>query len=388
MRSPTGQPVRPLEDDQVDRPEVYARRRVQPTGTNRPRAWDSSPWCSCSLCSCSIQRLTSERAHAHQISGGKSGGKTPVPIPNTEVKTASADGTWGETPRESRSPPDLCNERPPRTGNACAGAFVALGDREERADTLAAMPRPQDRGPRPLARGAIVAVVEGPPIRRTEPTTAATRGRGATSGTRSSGSAARRARAYDEQLMKAADAYSRDHERDDCACSDRCAARCGLVERARAARPRAVPRRHYPAAAKELEAFVELSRSVEQHPVLIDCYRAERRWRKVDDAGASRRRVPGRDRQRGPIVAAGSLADLGRIEQTIALLTRADGRSADPSLTTCASWYPSPILRSGPATCLGPGRCSDRVRREDADSPTSPSAWGPALTAVRGRLRG
>ena len=29
----------------------------------------------------------------------------PVPIPNTEVKLFSADGTWGETPWESRSSP-------------------------------------------------------------------------------------------------------------------------------------------------------------------------------------------------------------------------------------------------------------------------------------------
>jgi hypothetical protein len=40
-----------------------------------------------------------------QVSGGNCGGETPVPIPNTEVKTASADGTWGVTPWESRSPP-------------------------------------------------------------------------------------------------------------------------------------------------------------------------------------------------------------------------------------------------------------------------------------------
>ena len=31
---------------------------------------------------------------------------SPVPIPNTEVKPFSADGTWLETARESRSPPD------------------------------------------------------------------------------------------------------------------------------------------------------------------------------------------------------------------------------------------------------------------------------------------
>ena len=39
--------------------------------------------------------------------GGESGGVTPVPIPNTEVKPASADGTWAETPWESRTPPDF-----------------------------------------------------------------------------------------------------------------------------------------------------------------------------------------------------------------------------------------------------------------------------------------
>jgi hypothetical protein len=41
-----------------------------------------------------------------KISGGHSGGVTPVPIPNTEVKPASADGTWGVAPWESRSPPE------------------------------------------------------------------------------------------------------------------------------------------------------------------------------------------------------------------------------------------------------------------------------------------
>ena len=43
--------------------------------------------------------------------GGDSGGATPVPIPNTEVKPTSADGTWDECPRESRSPPDFDKQR-------------------------------------------------------------------------------------------------------------------------------------------------------------------------------------------------------------------------------------------------------------------------------------
>jgi hypothetical protein len=37
--------------------------------------------------------------------GGYGDGVPPVPIPNTEVKPISADGTWGEIPWESRTPP-------------------------------------------------------------------------------------------------------------------------------------------------------------------------------------------------------------------------------------------------------------------------------------------
>ena len=40
------------------------------------------------------------------VSGGNGEGVPPVPIPNTEVKPFSADGTWLDTARESRSPPD------------------------------------------------------------------------------------------------------------------------------------------------------------------------------------------------------------------------------------------------------------------------------------------
>ena len=39
------------------------------------------------------------------LPGGHSGGETPVPIPNTEVKPSSADGTAWVTAWESRSLP-------------------------------------------------------------------------------------------------------------------------------------------------------------------------------------------------------------------------------------------------------------------------------------------
>jgi hypothetical protein len=38
-------------------------------------------------------------------SGGDSEKVTPVPIPNTEVKLLSADGSWGLSPCESRTLP-------------------------------------------------------------------------------------------------------------------------------------------------------------------------------------------------------------------------------------------------------------------------------------------
>ena len=40
-------------------------------------------------------------------SGDYSEEDTPVPIPNTEVKLFSADDTWRETARESRTSPDM-----------------------------------------------------------------------------------------------------------------------------------------------------------------------------------------------------------------------------------------------------------------------------------------
>ena len=46
------------------------------------------------------------RYEALKNSGDNGERDPPVPIPNTEVKPFSADGTWLETARESRSLPD------------------------------------------------------------------------------------------------------------------------------------------------------------------------------------------------------------------------------------------------------------------------------------------
>ena len=48
----------------------------------------------------------SKHPSEHKFSGDDGVREPPVPIPNTEVKPHSADGTWLETARESRSLPE------------------------------------------------------------------------------------------------------------------------------------------------------------------------------------------------------------------------------------------------------------------------------------------
>ena len=59
---------------------------------------------------CAVVRVKENEAlkeeKRNSISGDNGKRVPPVPIPNTEVKPLSADGTWLETARESRTPPD------------------------------------------------------------------------------------------------------------------------------------------------------------------------------------------------------------------------------------------------------------------------------------------
>jgi tetratricopeptide (TPR) repeat protein len=98
---------------------------------------------------------------------------------------------------------------------------------------------------------------------------------------------------------------------------------------------------NYRAAAKELEAFVELSGSVEQHPVLMDCYRAQHRWVRVDqfwrelaEASPSAELVT-----EGRIVEAGALADQGRVADAIELLSRKAQSVKRPREHHLRLWY-------------------------------------------------
>ena len=54
----------------------------------------------------------------YTISGDNGERDPPVPIPNTEVKPFSADGTWLETTWESRTLPDSMKKDSPLTGGS------------------------------------------------------------------------------------------------------------------------------------------------------------------------------------------------------------------------------------------------------------------------------
>ena len=55
-------------------------------------------------------------AKPYKISGDYGERDPPVPMPNTEVKPFSADGTWLETTWESRTLPDSMKKNPPLLG--------------------------------------------------------------------------------------------------------------------------------------------------------------------------------------------------------------------------------------------------------------------------------
>ena len=139
---PDASPSRPVEDYDLDRREVQARRRAQPTRTNQP----------CGLIVHSFFQsgntilvlwLYNEASLAlrNTVSPGGHGGEViPVPIPNTEVKSPSGEGTAGVARgrvarRQAFFPEPLPGQHP-------AGAFsFSWLRRELRRPADAASPR-------------------------------------------------------------------------------------------------------------------------------------------------------------------------------------------------------------------------------------------------------
>jgi tetratricopeptide (TPR) repeat protein len=172
-----------------------------------------------------------------------------------------------------------------------------------------------------------------------------------------------------QELGRAAEAVSAGHERD--------AAR--ILRPLRDAYPDAAAVREllglvhyrlgqYPAAARELGAFADLTGSVEQHPVLMDCARAQKKWARVAalweelaTSSPSAALV-----SEGRIVMAGSLADRGRLRDAVAMLERRGGNVQRPVEHHLRVWYALADLCERTGDLPRARELFDRVRRRDA----------------------
>jgi tetratricopeptide (TPR) repeat protein len=97
----------------------------------------------------------------------------------------------------------------------------------------------------------------------------------------------------------------------------------------------------YRDAARELKAYIDLTRDVDQHPVLADCYRALKRWKQVDALWDELRQAsPSAELvAEGRIVAAGAQADQGNLPAAIALLEAARADPKRPKDHHLRVWY-------------------------------------------------
>ncbi|HEX6311930.1 MAG TPA: tetratricopeptide repeat protein [Acidimicrobiia bacterium] len=174
---------------------------------------------------------------------------------------------------------------------------------------------------------------------------------------------------YYEQLAKAADAFGRDHERD----------AIRILRPLRDALPESPSVREllglslyrdgkFTAAARELEEYVRITDRVDQHPVLMDCYRAQRRWKRVDDLWRELAATspPPELATEGRIVAAGALADRGRVGDALRLLGRRATKVGRPREYHLRLWYALADLEERAGNLPRARALFDRVRAHDA----------------------
>ncbi|MDQ1509495.1 MAG: hypothetical protein QOG50_1339 [Actinomycetota bacterium] len=172
-----------------------------------------------------------------------------------------------------------------------------------------------------------------------------------------------------QELERAAEAFNSGHERD----------ALRIMRPLREAYPDVAAIRellglcHYrlgqfPAAARELGHFADLTGSVDQHPVLMDCARSQRKYARVESlwdelsaASPSAALVT-----EGRIVLAGSLADRGRLRDAIALLERRGNGVQRPADHHLRLWYTLADLCERSGDLPRARELFDRVRKRDA----------------------
>lgn len=129
----------------------------------------------------------------------------------------------------------------------------------------------------------------------------------------------------------------------------------------------------------ELEHFHALTRSVEQHPVLADCYRALRNWSKVEELWLELGEASPAPEliEEGRIVQAGALADRGRVADAIRFLERAPKVKGRPGVHQLRRWYATADLyeRAGD---------NSRARRLFSDIANADPDFGDAAERAAG----
>ena len=278
--------------------------------------------------------------------GGRTTGRPrPESLEDAGAPRSSAPRTGGRGRPDSRSGsgrgrPPAGNKRtsrntddrnPTRSGIQYPSPRYRRKDEPDAAPTAAARPalRKVRRGP---DRGAMV--VDKQKRTRKAPASQRRRLRSTEASEELRQLAGRGANRAIQELARAAEAVNAGHERD--------AAR--ILRPLRDAYPDAAAVREllglvhyrlgqYPAAARELGAFADLTGSVEQHPVLMDCARAQKKyakvaslWEELATSSPSAALV-----SEGRIVMAGSLADRGRLRDAVAMLERRGGNVQRPA---------------------------------------------------------
>jgi tetratricopeptide (TPR) repeat protein len=124
---------------------------------------------------------------------------------------------------------------------------------------------------------------------------------------------------------------------------------------------------NYAAAAKELEAYADLSSSVDQNPVLMDCYRATKRWRKVEELWLELAQVsPSAGLvAEGRIVYAGALADQGRLPEALTMLRKRAEAVKSPAEHHLRLWYALGDLEERAGNLARARELFNQVRRAD-----------------------
>lgn len=120
-------------------------------------------------------------------------------------------------------------------------------------------------------------------------------------------------------------------------------------------------------AVKELRAFAEMEGSAEQHPVLMDCHRAEGRWDEVERLWAELAAASpsGELVTEGRIVMAGAVADQGRLGDALRLLQRGPVEPKRPKPHHLRLWYALADLEERAGNLPRARALFEQVRRAD-----------------------